>query len=619
MPIFSSHNACRSFFRFAMESVIVIDRQGRIVNLNVAAEQLFGHPPQIAIGHQVADLIIPQQARQKFSNHFNKYVSLDMVGKNSQRLEIKIVKATGEHIDTEVITSQIAINGNRYVTACIRDITERKQIINTMSEALDILEKTNKQLKNEISQRERMESVLVQHEHLYRSIVESTTEGFWMFSPHNLEIMQTNNALCQMLGLDKSEVLGKTPLDFIDKQDLSRLQDLVPQITTRNHRNFDAVFKTKSKGTVSALVNCTTIKNSDGEPQAVFAFLTNISKRKLIEEKAHRAHVFRIAISALLETGLEPLNLSEQLQVALNIILTVPKLSTQQQGAIFLWDDAFKKLIMQAHSGLPDNIVSECSQIKLGHCLCGKTFACGDLVYMEKRNFSIPEKINCTSQACHFCIPIFSRDHTLGVLLLSVKEDYSNAPDEEAFLTTIGVTLASLIERRKADEEIYNLARNDSLTGLPNRRTFEERLTQELLHAKREKSQFAVMFLDLDGFKYINDTHGHKVGDHLLIEVAGRIRECLRKVDTVARLGGDEFTTILHSISNNNDAGMVADKIINSISTPFHIDEKICNIGVSIGISIFPDHGKDLETLLKKADLAMYKVKKAGRGMYMYC
>jgi diguanylate cyclase (GGDEF)-like protein/PAS domain S-box-containing protein len=619
MPIFSSHNAFHTFFRFAMESVFVIDKQGRVVNLNVAAEQLFGHSPQKAVGSQVADLIIPYETRQNFRDSFNRYVSQDLVGNKSKRVELKTIKSTGEHMDSEVITSQIDIDGSTYITACIRDITERKQIINTMSQALDNLEKTNLQLKNEISQRVQMEGALAQHERLYRSIVESTAEGFWMFSPHDLVIIEVNEALCNMFGLAKEELIGKTPLDFISQQDLPKLQELIPQITSSCHRNFDAVFKTKSKGMVSALVNCTTIKDSEGEPQAVFAFLTDITERKLIEQKAHRAHVFRIAISALLETGLESLNLSEQLQVGLDIIMTIPRLSNQYQGAIFLWDEALEKLAMMAHSGLSDNLVSSCSQIKLGQCLCGKTFESGESAFLRQQILPKPELINCTSQASHFCIPILSRKRTLGVLLLSVKEDYSSDQDEEAFLTTIGVTLASLIERRKADEEIQNLARNDALTGLPNRRTFKERLSQELIHAKRETSQLAIMFLDLDGFKYINDTYGHKVGDYVLVEAARRIRECLREGDTVARIGGDEFTTILHSITNNNDAGMVADKIIKSISTPFHTEEHICNIGVSIGISLFPEHGEDLEILLKKADMAMYKVKKAGRGMYMYC
>ncbi|MBF0194257.1 MAG: diguanylate cyclase [Magnetococcales bacterium] len=618
MPIFSSHNACRTFFRFAMEPVIVIDKQGLVVNLNDSAEQLFEYTQQNVVGKQLADLIIPEETRQDFQKHFNVFVSQDFVGKKGKRDELKTIKSTGEYMDSEVITSQIDIDGTIYIAVCIQDITERKQIINTMSQALDTLEKTNKQLQTEINQRKQMEGVLLQQEQLYRSIVESTAEGFWMFSPHSLEILETNDALCKMFGLTREDIIGKTPLDFIDQQEIPKVKGLVPQITTSNHRNFDTVFKTKKKGLVSALVNCTTINNSEGEPNGVFAFLTDITERKLIEEKAHRAHVFRIAISALLETGLEPLTLSQQLQVGLDIIMTVPKLSTQYQGAIFLWDESIKKLTMMAQYGMPNSLASACSHINSGHCLCGKAFERSEAIFVERGKLSNTETLSCSVETSHFCIPILSRERTLGVLLLSVKENYSDDQDESAFLSTIGVTLASLIERRKADEEIQNLVMNDALTKLPNRRTFEERLNQALINAKREKLQLAVMFLDLDGFKYINDTYGHKVGDIILFEAAQRIKKCLREVDTVARIGGDEFTTILHSISNNEDAGIVADKIINSISKPFHIDKHICNLGVSIGISIFPEHGNDLDTLLKKADMAMYEVKKTGRGMYMY-
>ncbi|MBC7963714.1 MAG: GGDEF domain-containing protein, partial [Steroidobacteraceae bacterium] len=162
------------------------------------------------------------------------------------------------------------------------------------------------------------------------------------------------------------------------------------------------------------------------------------------------------------------------------------------------------------------------------------------------------------------------------------------------------------------------LANFDALTGLPNRRLFFDRLTCILSHCKRSKEQFSVLFLDLDRFKSVNDTLGHDAGDELLREVAKRIQECLRHSDTVARMGGDEFAVLLSRIIEPPDTGIVSDKIITALARPFIIQGQQCQIGVSIGISVFPDNADNAESLLKVADSAMYRAKEAGRNCYRH-
>ncbi|MCG6552235.1 MAG: EAL domain-containing protein [Candidatus Magnetominusculus sp. LBB02] len=173
-------------------------------------------------------------------------------------------------------------------------------------------------------------------------------------------------------------------------------------------------------------------------------------------------------------------------------------------------------------------------------------------------------------------------------------------------------------ERHHADERLKQMAHFDVLTGLPNRSLYEERLNQTLLLAKRNKFNFAVMFLDLDKFKNVNDTIGHQVGDMLLKEVSQRLLSHVRKSDTVGRMGGDEFQILLSEVSRPDDAAVVADKIIQSIREPFFLNGHECRIGVSIGISIYPDDGDTMVTLTKNADLAMYHVKEHGRNRYEF-
>jgi diguanylate cyclase (GGDEF)-like protein/PAS domain S-box-containing protein len=179
--------------------------------------------------------------------------------------------------------------------------------------------------------------------------------------------------------------------------------------------------------------------------------------------------------------------------------------------------------------------------------------------------------------------------------------------------------LEDITSRKEADEAIRRMAYFDSLTSLPNRHFFHELLQKSLAQAQRHKHLLGVLFLDLDRFKYINDTHGHLVGDQLLQAVAQRLREsCQREGDTVARCGGDEFMVLLPELNEVQDTARVAQKIIDAFANDFFLPEHRLSISTSIGISIFPHDGGDAETLTKKADMAMYRAKEEGRNKYHF-
>lgn len=163
---------------------------------------------------------------------------------------------------------------------------------------------------------------------------------------------------------------------------------------------------------------------------------------------------------------------------------------------------------------------------------------------------------------------------------------------------------------------LESLALNDPLTGLANRRLLAERMSMALVHARRDKSAMAVVYLDLDGFKQINDTLGHGAGDALLKMVAGRLVETVREEDTVARLGGDEFVIALWHVSGMDYAAMVALRVIDAVSQPYDIEGHAVSITISAGVGLYPTHGEDADTLLKSADLALYEAKRAGKNAY---
>ncbi|RMF59597.1 MAG: GGDEF domain-containing response regulator, partial [Calditrichaeota bacterium] len=173
-----------------------------------------------------------------------------------------------------------------------------------------------------------------------------------------------------------------------------------------------------------------------------------------------------------------------------------------------------------------------------------------------------------------------------------------------------------MVEMAKTRELEKHLAYHDSLTDLPNRQLFFDRLRQALANARRYNRQLAILFLDLDGFKEVNDTHGHTVGDALLKILASKLKSCIRESDTVARIGGDEFILFLNGIKRSEDAVTVAKKLIARLSEPVRLENLLLPVSTSIGISLYPQDGEDILTLVKRADAAMYQAKRKGNGSY---
>ena len=217
-----------------------------------------------------------------------------------------------------------------------------------------------------------------------------------------------------------------------------------------------------------------------------------------------------------------------------------------------------------------------------------------------------------------YILPVIFEKNIYGMIGLGYRNHAGASNEDLTFGRDLADRLAVTFSIAARDEELYTQTHYDVLTGLPNRQLLKDRLSQEIIHAKRENKTVAVLYIDLDHFQKINDAYGHAVGDQLLRSTAERLRGCVRETSTIARLSGDEFTVILPGIDTPIDVGHVAENIIRALAEPFNINNNDNYISASIGIALYPTDGSNVDDLVKNADTAMCRAKKNGRDRYLF-
>ncbi|RWR13963.1 EAL domain-containing protein [Siminovitchia fortis] len=237
-----------------------------------------------------------------------------------------------------------------------------------------------------------------------------------------------------------------------------------------------------------------------------------------------------------------------------------------------------------------------------------------DLIHEADRN-ELKEEIEQLWEKKKIASQLEFRLKTSSGKYIYAEAKMNSILNEMGHVRKVMLVTRDITERKKSEQKIYHLAFHDTLTDLPNRRLFMNELQKTIAKAKKS-SKVAAMFIDLDRFKYVNDSWGHDTGDYILMEAAHRIKQSLRATDFVARLGGDEFTVLLGNIENEADVESLAERIQKGFKEPVHIPGKEIFLSCSIGIAIYPDHGKSADELLKRADTALYAVKERGRSGY---
>ncbi|MBF0438786.1 MAG: EAL domain-containing protein [Magnetococcales bacterium] len=331
---------------------------------------------------------------------------------------------------------------------------------------------------------------------------------------------------------------------------------------------------------------------------------------EVVESKMVLAAIIKVIRISSLQSSLE-----EKLQQALNDLLSLSSVHGQDKGCLFLVDEANRKLRMVAQKNLSDTLLGVCGLVDFGHCLCGRLMEM-DQPFLFKPTIDQDHVIRTPDMKPHghtlFKVKSLDSDQTLMLVNLYVNEQCDEDPRTKFFIEAMAMALSVLHSLHVAGERLQRQTLEDPLTGLANRRIFQDRLDQIVRKAKRSNESFMIMVLGVDRFGRINESMGWAQGDELLKVLAKRLSETLRAGDTVAKADGDEFL-LLFSVQNVREIMPPVQRVQNALADPFFLGGRDINVTVSIGISLFPD---DQDMLLEKAKFALKSAKEKGGGQF---
>ncbi len=411
------------------------------------------------------------------------------------------------------------------------------------------------------------------HETRYRQIIETTAEGYWLIDVASWRIVEVNAALSQLLGVPAQALCERSALDFACEEGRAALHQLLESLSAAGgQRSHVALLCRPDGGRLHAHLTTGLLRDPQGRPTYLYSLLCDITAEKQREQELRLAATF-------FETTSEAIAVTdtENRIVAVNpAFCWITGYSTEE---VLGRDPSL--LSSGRHSAAFYRAMWETLQ-RLGRWQ-------GEIWNRRKNGEVYPEWLS----------------------IVAIKNEQGEVVQYMAIFSDI--------TRRKQDEKkIWHQANFDALTGLPNRTLFLDRLGQAMHQAHRDKRPLALMFIDLDRFKYVNDTHGHAAGDLLLREAARRIHASVTESDTVARLGGDEFAVVLGNFGTLHDVEMIAEQILRTLVQPFDIEAHEAFVSGSIGITLYPDDASEIEQLLRNADSAMYRAKEAGRNTFRY-
>jgi diguanylate cyclase (GGDEF)-like protein/PAS domain S-box-containing protein len=574
----------RTLAESVSDALVSIDESGRITFGNLALERLFGYDLPFLLTQDLT-LLMPERLHQVFRSGLREYVGgtrpaawegLDLAGRHRD----------GHEFPIEVSFGQFDTDQGRQFPGVIRDLTERRRATEALRES---------ELK-------------------FRTIANTLPCAVYIYQEGRFPF--ANHALTVITGFTREEL---EPLDLFalihpDSHPTVRARQEARLAGRAVPARYDLQI-TRKDGVLRWLDCSDEIIEFQGHRAALGTAFDVTERRHAEMLERDRSRVVEMVatnepLSDVLRELVEMVERQRPEMIASLLLLRGGRLF---QGAASRLPKAVTEAIVD---GIPVGpAAGSCGTAAWRREMVVSADIANDPLWADYRALVLENGLRAA-----WSVPIFSGAHeVLGTFALYYREPRTPCPEDVGLLDVASRLAAVAIEQRDLTDRLAHQAHHDALTGLPNRALFEDRLAMAVAHAHRQDRQLAVLFLDLDQFKIINDSLGHGLGDRLLQAVAERLQAAVREGDTVARQGGDEFILLLPWISGAVDAAKVAQKVLETVRLPFRLEGHDLFVTTSIGVSLYPDDGDSVEALIKNSDSALYRAKERGRdGVQLY-
>jgi len=451
----------------------------------------------------------------------------------------------------------------------------------------------------------------------FRTALDQSSDFVILSEAVSARILDINDAVCVALGYARDELLGKALSVVISGRSLETIVERRREssiVVPGQHDQIRSTWRRKDGSTVEVEVQRQCVASPDGP--IVVSISRDLTSR-LAAERTIQRHALRQECTA--RFGRLALGEKDVAELARSAVQAVETGLGVSDVALLEISEARQLLVRAASEGMP---VRPGTQVDAAPALVECIEALRATAIHQGEGFRqfagwIPESGAGEFRSVLAC-PVGVGEARRLVLAVLAREEAAFAADDTGFVEAIASLLSTALQRHDSEMRLARLAQFDSLTGLANRSLLSDRLTQAIAQANRQRWSGAVLFVDLDRFKQVNDTLGHARGDQLLAETARRLEDSVRDVDSVARISGDEFAIVLANLTRVEDAGVVAQKVLDALARPFQLGDREAAVSASIGIAIFPENGQDADTLLTLADSAMYQAKESGRNAYCF-
>lgn len=507
------------------------------------------------------------------------------------------------------------------------EIQKLKDQIVAMEQLLEVYEQSvivqTMKLQKEVSEHKEIGETLKDRERFLQTLMDAIPAPVFYKDEHG-KYIGCNSAFEDFLGMREAEIIGKTVYDVAPTELADRYHEADTALfNRRGSQVYETVVK-HSKGSVhNVLFHKAVFNDREGKLAGLIGVVLDITQRKLAEEMLRHRTNFEKTVAAISRRFI---TLSD-FDAAVNASLAdAGRLC--RAGRAYLFKSRDNGTIMDnTHEWCDSGVTAEMNNLQnipvIAFPWLIKNLQEGKVVHVEDvsemPDEAIAEKIEFERQSIKsiLVLPIYIEKKLLGFIGFdNVRSTGQWSEDDVTLLNIMSEILGNAIARVESEKLISHMAYHDALTKLPNRNLLYDRLKVAMAHAIRSKNMVAIIMLDLDGFKMINDSFGHQMGDLLLKAVAERLMQCLREGDTIARMGGDEFIIVIPDLAQTEDAALFAQKILEAFRLPFLIEKHELHTTASIGITIFPLYANDSESLFKQADVALYLSKAKGKNTY---